>query len=57
MKHAEIEEFSKQRKKEQRMKIDKIKEAARKQMQDRQDKKSKKILSENYNYDERVSST
>jgi len=53
MKHAEIEEFAKQKKKEHRMKIDKIKETARQQNQDRKDKNRNKILLERYLYDAR----
>jgi hypothetical protein len=53
MKHAEIEEFAKQKKKEHRMKIDRIKETARQQNQDKQDKNRYRILLERYLYDAR----
>jgi len=53
MKLAEIEEFAKQKKKEHRMKIDKIKETARRQNQEKQDKKTYKFLLEKYLYDAR----
>lgn len=53
MKFDEIEEFAKQKKKEHRMKIDKIKDAARQHNQERQDKKPYKILMEKYLYDAR----
>lgn len=41
MKVVEIEEFAKLKQKEHRMKIDKIKEAARQRNQDRQEKEPK----------------
>jgi len=53
MKHAEIEEFAKQKKKEQRMKIDKVKETARQQNRDRQDSKRNRVLLERCLYDAR----
>ena len=53
MKQAEIEEFAKQKKKAQRMKIDKVKEAARQQNQDRQDNKRNRVLLERHLYDAR----
>ena len=53
MNFDEIEEFAKQKKKEHRMKIDKIKDAARRHNQERQGKKPYKILMEKYLYDAR----
>ena len=53
MKLAEIEEFAKLKKKEHRMKIDKIKDSVREQNEERQDKKKHKILMEKYLYDAR----
>jgi len=53
MKHADIEEFAKQKKKEHRMKIDKIKETSRQQNQDRLDNKRNRVLLERYLYDAR----
>lgn len=53
MKYAEIEEFAKQKKKEHRIKIDKIKETARQQNQERQDKFRNRVLLERYLYDAR----
>lgn len=53
MKPAEIEEYSKQKKKEHRMKIDKIKETARQHNQEKQDRKINKYLLEKCRYDER----
>lgn len=51
MKFAEIQEFTKQRKKAQRIKIDKIKETARQLNRDREDNEMNKDLSEIYSYD------
>lgn len=53
MKHAEIEEFAKQKKKEYRMKIDRIKETARQLNQERQDRGRNRFLLERYLYDAR----
>lgn len=52
MKLDAIEEFAKLRKKEQRMKIDKIKESARQQDYDRYDKKAGRVLLEKHRHDE-----
>ncbi|MBV5339658.1 MAG: hypothetical protein J0665_08855 [Deltaproteobacteria bacterium] len=51
MKLADIEEFAKHKKKEHRMKIDKIRESARQQNQEKQDRKCNKVLLEKYHYD------
>jgi len=53
MKFADIEEFAKHKKKEHRMKIDKIRETARQQNQERQDRKMNKVLLEKYLYEAR----
>ena len=53
MKVTEIEQFSKDKKKELRMKTDKIKETARQRNQDKHGKERNKVLMELYRYDER----
>lgn len=55
MKHSEFTEFAKQKNKEHRMKLDRIKETVRQQNQDRQDKKKNKALLERFLYDARNS--
>lgn len=57
MKHAEIEAFTKQKTKEQRMHIDKMKETARQQKQDRLDKRADTVPVEKYLHDARHSRT
>lgn len=57
MKHAEIEAYSKQKIKERRMQVEKIKDAARHQMQERQDKRSDSVNVEKYLHDVRHSET
>ncbi len=51
MKLADIEEFAKQKKREHRMRIDKIKEAARQQSYDQPARKASRFLSEKCRYD------
>lgn len=51
MKCPELEAFAKQKKKEHRMKINKIKETARQQNYDRHAKKANRDLMEKYHHD------
>jgi hypothetical protein len=55
MKHAESTEFTKQKYKEHRMKLDRIKKTVRQQNQDRQDKIMNKALQARFLYDARNS--
>ena len=55
MKLAEIEDFAKQKRKEHRMKIDKIRKIAKQQSRDRQDENTYNDLTERCHHDARYS--